>query len=62
VVFDLPCCHKKFSILSVELDVFQHGPEFFPETTEPVEIRPPDPKLVPSEYRRPAKPTVRFEP
>jgi len=42
--------------------VFQHGPEFFPETTEPVEIRPPDPKLVPSEYRRPAKPTVRFEP
>jgi hypothetical protein len=39
VVFDLPCCHRKFGILSVELDMFQAGSEFFPETTEPVEIR-----------------------
>jgi hypothetical protein len=61
VVFELPCCRRRFSILAVELDVFQCGPEFFPETTEVVEIRPPDPLRVPNTYRRRAKPIVQFE-
>jgi hypothetical protein len=37
------------------VDVFQHGPEFFPETTEIAELRPPDPLFVSRMYRRLAR-------
>jgi hypothetical protein len=61
VVYELPSCRRRFSLLAVELDVVRHGSESFPETPKSVEIRPPDPLLVPSKYRRRAKPMMQFQ-
>jgi hypothetical protein len=60
VVIDLPCGHRKFSLLAVELDLFKSLPEFFPGTTQIVEIRPPDPQFDKG-YKRRASPIVQWE-
>lgn len=50
VVFDLPCCHRKFSILALELDIFQSSPDWFPETAQIVEIKPPQAQFDTNKY------------
>jgi hypothetical protein len=61
VVFQLPCGHRKFSLLAVELDLFKSGPEWFVKMAGVAEIRPPDPRIDVTKYNRKPRPTVQFE-
>lgn len=62
IVFALPCGHQRFSVLAIELDTIKSLPQCFPQTAQIAEVRPPDPQVDASKFRRNrARPIVQFE-